>query len=227
MDRKASRILTLLFFLGALPVEVTPVGSTKVTIHLPIPQKIDLEGIQKVLVTDFFVEREDPTLDLGAELTEFLRRELRKHTSLQILDLDPPHLPEQAPEELLKNEAFWKELARTHGADLIISGGVEFNVLDRSGFVQETGISPTTGQRVRTTRFREREAYRLALDLFFIRGLTGGTLYENQFTEELLLDGKTSDHLGVLFNMMDRIRPEVLSVVAPAKRTEERVLLSY
>ncbi|MEE8184062.1 MAG: RNB domain-containing ribonuclease, partial [Acidobacteriota bacterium] len=43
----------------------------------------------------------------------------------------------------------------------------------------------------------------------------------------LTIDGKSSDHLSILFRMFERIRPEVLAVVAPQKKTEERVLLSY
>lgn len=226
MRRKVIKPLVALLALLLFPGLAGAVKDTKVTILLPIPQKIDLEGIHKVLVTDFYVDREDPGMDLGLEVNKLLRRELEKSTDLEILDIEPPRLPEQTPLELLNNDAFWKDLARTYGADLIVSGGVVFDVFDRSGFVEETTISPTTGQRVRTTRFRERESYRLGLNLFFLRGVTGSPLYENRFSEELLLDGKTSDHLSVLFNMFDRIRPEVLSIVAPQSRTEERILLS-
>lgn len=201
--------------------------STRVTVLLPVPQKIDLEGIQKVLVSDFSVEREDPTMDIGLEINQLIRRELAKYTSLEIMDLDPPSIPEQAMADLLENRSFWRLLARSNGADLIITGGIEFDVTDRSGFVEETGVSPTTGQRVRTTRFRERQGYRLGLNLAFIHGLSGNVLYENRFTEEITIDGKSSDHLSILFHMFERIRPEVLAVVAPQKKTEERVLLSY
>lgn len=197
------------------------------TVQLPVPQKIDLEGIDKVLVTDFSVDREDPYMDLGLELNHLIRKELRKGSGLEVLDIDPVPIPEQTMADLMRNKAFWQGLARRHDADLIISGAIEFDVQDRSGFVQETGISPTTGQRIRTTRFQEREGYRLGLNLLFIRGESGDVLYENLFTEELTIDGKTSDHLSVLFNMFDRIQPEVLAVVAPQKKTEERFLLSY
>lgn len=201
--------------------------STSVTVHLPVPQKIDLEGIRKVLVTDFSVEREDPTMDVGLEINRLIRRELAKYTSLEILDMVPPAIPEQAMADLLQNRSFWRQLARANDADLIITGGIEFDVTDRSGFVEETGVSPTTGQRVRSTRFRERQGYRLGLDLAFIHGLSGDVLYENRFIEEITIDGKSSDHLSILFRMFERIRPEVLAVVAPQKKTEERVLLSY
>ncbi|MCZ6670591.1 MAG: hypothetical protein O6947_06140 [Acidobacteria bacterium] len=201
--------------------------STSVTVHLPVPQKIDLEGIRKVLVTDFSVEREDPTMDVGLEINRLIRRELAKYTSLEILDMVPPSIPEQAMADLLQNRSFWRQLARANDADLIITGGIEFDVTDRSGFVEETGVSPTTGQRVRSTRFRERQGYRLGLDLAFIHGLSGDVLYENRFIEEITIDGKSSDHLSILFRMFERIRPEVLAVVAPQKKTEERVLLSY
>ncbi|MEE9227158.1 MAG: hypothetical protein V3U66_05435 [Acidobacteriota bacterium] len=226
MQPTAAKILAVILFLVLLPGVAGAVKTTKVTIQLPIPQKLDLEGIHTVLVTDFYVEQESDKMDIGSEVNKLLRRELEKYTDLDILDITPPHLPEQSHVELLNNHEFWKDLARMHGADLIISGGVVFDVFDRSAFVEETTISPTTGQRIRTTRFRERESYSLGLNLFFVRGVTGAPIYENLFSEELLLDGTTSDHLTILFNMFDRIRPEVLSIVAPQSRREQRILLS-
>ena len=226
MRRTAVKNLTVVLFLALLPGVAGAVKTTKVTIQLPIPQKLDLDGINTVLVTDFYVEQESAKMDLGAEVNKLLRREMEKYTDLDILDIPPPHLPEQSHVDLLNNHEFWKNLARMHGADLIVSGGVLFDVFDRSGFVEETTISPTTGQRVRATRFRERESYSLGLNLFFVRGVTGTPMYENLFSEELLLEGTTSDHLSILYNMFDRIRPEVLSIVAPQSRREQRILLS-
>ncbi|MBI4161771.1 MAG: hypothetical protein HY509_04915 [Acidobacteria bacterium] len=223
-------VRSLSAFLLSLLVAAAPalaVRTTRVQVELPMPQKIDLAGIEKVLVTDFAVEPEDPTMDLGLEVNHLLRRELKKHTSLLVLDLDPVGIPEQSQADLAANRSFWQDLARRYDADLIISGAIDFEVTDRSGFVEETGISPTTGQRIRTTRFREREGYRLGLNLLFVHGLTGNVLYESGFQEEVVLDGITSDHLSVLFQMFERIQPEVLAVVAPQKKTEERVLLGY
>ena len=218
----------LLVLLAAVPGSAARAGkSTKVMVTLPVPQKISLEGIEKVLVTDFSVDREDPTMDIGYEVNVLLRKELKKHTSLLILDLDPVPIPEQTMDDLLDNRAFWQNLARVHDADLILTGAIRFDVTDRSGFYEETAVDPSTGQRVRTTRFVEREGYSFHLDLAFIRGATGAVEYENVFTEELMIQGKTSDRLSVLFHMFERIQPEILSVVSAQRRTEERILLGY
>jgi hypothetical protein len=227
MKRLPIKLLLPLLILLALPRPGYPDRASRVTVNLPVPQKINLDGIESVLVTDFSVGREDPYMDLGLELNQLIQKELSKNTGLLVLDIDPVPIPEQTMDDLMRNQAFWQRLSQAHGADLIISGGIEFDVSDRSGFVEETGISPTTGQRIRTTQFREREGFRLGLNLLFIQGDSGSILYENLFTEEVLIDGKTSDHLSVLFHMFERIRPEVLAVVAPQQKTEERFLLSY
>ena len=226
--RRTALPLLSLVLLAVLPWSAARAGkNARVTVTLPVPQKISLDGIEKVLVTDFSVDREDPTMDLGWEVNLLLRKELKKHTSLLILDLDPVAIPEQSMTDLLDNRAFWQNLARTHDADLILTGAIVFEVSDRSGFYDDTVVDPATGQRVRTTRFVERQGYRFDLDLAFILGATGDVAYENLFTEEMLIQGKTSDRLTVLFHMFDRIRSGVLSVVSAQLRTEERILLGY
>ncbi|MEE8111242.1 MAG: hypothetical protein V3T54_00770, partial [Acidobacteriota bacterium] len=100
MRRTAAKILAVILFLVLLPGVAGAVKTTKVTIQLPIPQKLDLEGIHTVLVTDFYVEQESDKMDIGSEVNKLLRRELEKYTDLDILDITPPHLPEQSHVEL-------------------------------------------------------------------------------------------------------------------------------
>jgi hypothetical protein len=64
-----------------------------------------------------------------------------------------------------------------------VSGRAVFTTADRSAFVTEDIISPVTGQKIRRTRFAEREEYALEANLWFFKGANGAFLYEDTFPQ--------------------------------------------
>ncbi len=76
MQRTAVKNLAVILLLVLLPGVAGAVKTTKVTSQLPIPQKLDLEGIHTVLVTDFYVEQESDKMDIVSEVNKLLRREM-------------------------------------------------------------------------------------------------------------------------------------------------------
>ncbi len=199
---------------------------TRVTITAPMPARIDMTGLRKILVTSFLVDKEIEGVDVNKEIVGLLRKELHKKTTLNILDVAPPVLPEQPLKDLLANSGFWRRLGETHGCDLIISGKVSYESADRSGFVTADEISPVTGQRVRRTRFEERQGFTLGLNLFFLDGATGRLLYEDQFTGENTLPGHGTDNLSVLYTLFEQFEDEVLGIVVPKPRTAQRFIFT-
>ncbi len=201
-------------------------GTVRVTLSVPAPARVDLEGMRKVLVTRFVVDKDLEEVDLNREVVKLLRRELRKHTSLEVLDVEPPSLPEQPLPDLLANTGFWRRLAETNGADVILSGKVSFDISDRSGYVQVDEISPVTGQRVRRTRFVDREGFELGLNLFLIRGSTGKILYEDRFIGANTLAGGHNDRLTVLYTLFEQFEDDVLGILVPRGKSVQRVLFT-
>jgi hypothetical protein len=201
-------------------------GTVRVNLSIPAPARLDLQGMRKVLVTRFVVDKDLEEIDLNREVVKLLRRDLRKNTPLEVLDVEPPGLPEQPLADLLANTGFWRRLAETTGADLILSGKVSFDISDRSGYVQVDEISPVTGQRVRRTRFVDREGFELALNLFVIRGSTGQILYEDRFTGANTLPGGHNDRLTVLYTLFEQFEDDVLGILVPRPRSVQRFLFT-
>ena len=197
----------------------------RVNVELPVPARINTSAVKTVLVARFLAA-DHPTVDAGREFVRFVRRELAKGTRFKILDVEPPALPEQPVEDLLKNYVFWKHLGEEYGADLIVSGRIVFTTADRSAFVQEDYVSPLTGQKVRRTRFAEREEFGLEANLWFFKGANGAFLYEDTFRNNQIYDGKSNDALQIFFNLTERLTPDLLGVVAPQKRQEPRYIFS-
>jgi len=205
----------------------TPAGAgvVRVPIGLPLPARLDTTGIQTILVVQFLAS-DDPDIAVSQEMIRILRRLLEKGTPFRILDIDPPNLPEQNLQDLIKNREFWREMGRRYSADLILSGDLRFDTEDLSGFVTEDYVSPVTGQRVRRTRYAERQSFELNLDLLMFHGGTGDLAYQDRFQEQTLSEGKTADHFQVLFDLIGRLEPEILGILVGQTRTETRGLFT-
>jgi hypothetical protein len=219
-------VLALVLFGLAAPSTALAGDVAKVTITTPMPAHLDMTGLRKVLVTSILVDKELPGVDLNKELVKLLRKELHKKSTLDILEVEPPPLPEQPLKDLLANSGFWRRLGETHGADLIISGKASYENADRSGFVTQDEISPVTGQRVRRTRYVEREQFTVGLTLFFMDGSTGRLLYEDQFTGENTLPGHGTDRLTALYTLFEQFEDDVLGIVMPKPRTAQRFIFT-
>lgn len=217
--------LLLLPATGGLPVPEARAGTVEVQVKLPAPQKVDTTGMTRLLVGGFRAA-DHPRLDLPREINASLRSLFRKKTGFEVLDVEPLPLPEQTIEEVLRNSDYWKRVGARFNADLIVAGTVEFGSSDQSGFVQEDVISELTGQRLRRSRWVEREAFKLDLGLFFIRASSGELLYEDHFIEDMAFEGKLNDDLTVLHQVVDRVSEGILGIVTTRPRIEMRHLFT-
>jgi hypothetical protein len=196
----------------------------RVQIGIPIPARLDLEGMETALVASFLTEQ-TVLLDVNRELVRFLRTELRKHTELEILDVvPPPAIPEQRADELVLNHEFWRYLAREHGADLIVSGVVDYSRFDVSGFQEVDVVSPQTGQKVRQTRFVEQEEFAYVLDVFFIDGATGTLLHRDRLRRNVVFRGMMNDPIHAFYGLSESIGADIMSAVSTRIRTETRTI---
>ena len=200
-------------------------GAVRVQIQLPLAPRLDASGVQTILIVNFLAN-DHPDLALSEETVKALRRLLEKYTPFRILQIEAPNIPEQNLTELLKNHEYWREIGRRYGADLIISGQVGFESVDRSGFIQEDYVSPVTGQRVRRTRYAERESFDMALDLALFWGSTGEVAYQDRYAEQQLYEEKGADHLQVLYDMIGRLESDIVGILAARRRNDVRYLFT-
>jgi hypothetical protein len=212
--------------LAAFPWGGLQGGTVQVQVNLPVPERINMTGIDSILVTRIVLMNDNPKVDVNRETVSYLRRELRKNTRLHVLDVEAPPLPEQPLDELARNPEFWKEMSAKYGADMILTSSLKYAITDRSGFVTEDIISPITGQRVRRTRYADREGFEMEFHVYFIRGRDGTLLYDDTFSEDTTLDGKNNDPLTALFIMFDHIQPELFGIIASNQKVESRILFT-
>jgi hypothetical protein len=198
--------------------------TARVSIQLPVPPRLDVEGMSSLLVASFVAE-DSSFLDVNRELTAYLRREFRKRCPLEVIEAVPaPAIPEQSLEDLLGNETFWKHLAREYGADLIVSGVVSYDRSDVSGFRDVDVVNSATGQKVRETRFVEQEEFAYRIDVIFMDGATGTLLFRDRMQQRAIFQGSQNDPIAAFYELSDAIAGDVLGVITTRTRVEDRLI---
>jgi len=228
MKRRLSAITLLALTLAAgLLTGGTTRAARPVTVRvrLPVAAKLDSTGVRRILVGGFLYN-DSPFLDPEKEMVDLLREELDKRTTFLILEDPPPSLPEQRLDDLKQNALFFQAMGEEYRADLIISGQVTFNTVDRSGFVTQEYISPISGRRTIQSVYVDRTGYTLRLDLIFMRGADGMLLYDTSFFQDEILMTDDSDPLSVFFILSERFNEGFLGILLPQVRTEVRYLFT-
>lgn len=196
----------------------------ELAVTLPLPPRLKLDDIKTVLVAGFIVNDSD-LIDVNREIVRFLRSEFRKQTTFEIQDvMPPPAVPEQTIDDMAKNAEFFRWLGHEHGSDVIVTGATRFSKRDASGFEDVDIVSESTGQKVRQSRFAEREEFAVELDVLYFRGADGSLLFRDRMRRQAIFRGQANDPISAFYELGNSIAGDVLSVIARRTRTEQRFL---
>jgi hypothetical protein len=226
----------------------------EVPIETPLQSKIDVSRFRRVLVAGFVTEPGVSDVDLSSETSRLLQNQLRSVSRLQVLEPDRPPIHDALDrvkstlaeddrwtklsreqfrleaDKILGDGDYWRRVGEEYQNPLIVTGRVSFEEQSRSGFQSDEHVvrDPATSRArlVRGNRFLERKAFTLTADFVFVDGKTGETLHTEKFSEEVLYseDQKVSP-LSSYFELMDRLLPNFLGVIAPQRIRGTRVLL--
>jgi hypothetical protein len=196
----------------------------RVSARFKLPPRVDISAHRNLLVASFLVEEEED-IDLNREITRYLRNRLSRTSRLDVLPVTPaPPIPEMPLDELAANAAFWKRLGRIHEADIIVSGSVDFQRRDASGFRDVDVISNLTGQKVRESRFLEQEEFRYTLEVLFLEGATGNLIHRDRLERAAVYTGGGNDPLTAFFDLVDSLARDVVAVVSPRIMEDTRFI---
>jgi len=225
----------------------------EVPVETPLQSKLDVSNFRRILIAGFVTDLQQSDVDLSAETSRLLQNQLRSNTKLQVLEPDRPPLQEALEktlekigeggsyskdekeqfklesDRLLQDPEFWRKMGEEYQQPLIVSGRLDFQSQNRSGFQPEERVVRTpAGQPtlVRGNRYMERKGYTLSADFLFIDSKTGETLHKERFSEEVLYsEDQRISPLSSYFELMDRLLPNFLGVITPQRIRGTRVLL--
>ena len=201
---------TLLSSLILIALALAPAanaGVVEVALKLPLKPRIALGDRESVAVAPFIIAGTDAEMrtdragkvDVQGEFARYLRKQLNKETDLEVIDATDRRLPVADWEELQINRDWWREIADSTGADLVLAGVIDFDIEDKSGYRTEEYVSPLDGRTYYRQVLVETTGFVFDIVIAVFDGETGERLAEENFRDFKEFDQRNYEEILGLF----------------------------
>jgi len=223
--------------LVAFVLATSPVfgGVTQVRLRLPLKPRLPLRGNERIALAPFLIVTEAEkapdkrlaNVDLQGEFHRFLKRQVDKKTRLEVVETPPDlRLPTQNLTELGRSTEFWRSVGATTGAEIIVSGSLEFKVEDRSGYKAEEYVSPINGQTYYRQVYVEQTGFLFDIVFLVFDGRSGEKLLQDEFKDFRQTGNRGSDELQGLFENLFSLENQILNLFVAREREADRYIFT-
>jgi hypothetical protein len=228
MKRIAAVAVAALIPLAALA------GVQEVKLKLPLKPKLAISGDEKIAIAPFVIanngERKNDRaakVDVQGEFQRYLRKQLLKTTKLRLVDVPPPvRLPGTEMKKLEANRDFWKALGQRTGADYIVSGVLDFDIADKSGYKTEEFISPADGKTYYRQVMIETTGFVFDIDIAVFNADTGEKILEDNFRDFKEFDQRNYDEILGLFENLRSLETQLVGIFVPQETSASRYVFT-
>lgn len=224
--------LGLLVLLLAAPALA---GVTQVRLKLPLKPRLPLRGNEKIALAPFIIateaekarDRRLQNVDLQGEFQRFLKKQIGKKTKLEVVEIPTDlKLPSQSLAELSRATEFWRALGAQTGAEVIVSGSLEFRVEDRSGYKTEEYVSPIDGRTYYRQVYIEQTGFLFDIVFLVFDGRSGDKILQDEFKDFRQTGGRRADELQGLFENLFSLENQILNLFVARDRDAERYIFT-
>lgn len=195
-------------------------GVIEVSLRLPLKPRLPLTGDERLAVAPFVIVTTDQEartdrgakVDIQAEFARYIRKQVAKATKLQVVDIGTTRLPGNTMKELETATDFWKEIAARTGADYVLSGVIDFDVEDKSGYRTEEYVSPVDGRTYYRQVLVETTGFVFDIVIAVFDGDTGEKLIEENFRDFKEFDQRNYDEILGLFENLRSLESQLLGI---------------
>ena len=207
----------------------------QVRLKLPLKPRLPLRGNEKIALASFLIvtdaerarDKRLQNVDLQAEFQRFLKKQIEKKTKLEIVETPPElKLPTQNLTELGRATEFWRSVGASTGAEIVVSGSLEFRVEDRSGYKTEEYVSPINGQTYYRQVYVEQTGFLFDIVFLVFDGRSGEKLLQDQFKDFRQTGSRRSDELQGLFENLFSLENQILNLFVAREREADRYLFT-
>lgn len=213
----AATLVLLAFALFA--IEPATASTVEVRLRLPVRARLDLADKKTITVAPFLVVTQEEEQAMNAEdvnveeeFEGYLSRLLKRKTHLKVLDAGPVDYPTYDMQDLAANEEFWRYLGERTQADLILSGSLDFDIQDRSGYRTEEYVSPFDGRTYYRQVLVEQTGFEYDIVMEVFDGKTGKRLYSDNFKDFKRFEGESVDPLTGMFENLYSLEDRISGV---------------
>jgi len=208
-------------------------GVEEVKLKLPLKPKLQITGDEKVAIAPFVIanngeKKSDRAqkIDVQAEFQRYLRKQLTKSTKLRLIDVPATRLPGTEIKALEAARDYWKELGAKSGADFIVTGVVDFDVNDKSGYKTEEYVSPSDGKTYYRQVLIETTGFVFDIDIVVFNADTGEKVLEENFRDFKEFDQRNYDELLGLFENLRSLETQLVGIFVPQETSASRYIFT-
>jgi len=208
-------------------------GTVEVAVSLPVKARLDLTELETIIVAPFLVvssEGDAPIrqrgIDVQAEFERYLNRLLRRQTRLRVLDPGPIDYPSYDLDQLTNERDFWAAIGERTQADLILTGSLDFDIQDRSGYRTEEYISPYDGRTYYRQVLVEQTGFEYDIVMNVISGDDGSVLFEDNFKDFKGFEGENTDPLVGMFENLYALEDRIAGIFTQKLVQSTRILFT-
>lgn len=217
----------------ALPLAASAADVMEVKLKLPVKPKLQITGDEKVAVAPFVIatrgeKRNDRAakVDVQTEFNRYLRKQLTKSTKLRLVDVGQTRLPGNDIKSLEAARDYWKELGARTGADYIVSGIVDFDINDKSGYKTEEYTSPADGRTFYRQVLVESTGFVFDIDLAVFNADTGEMVLEENFRDFKEFDQRNYDEILGLFENLRALETQLVGIFVAQETSATRYVFT-
>ena len=216
-------------------VVVAGAAHAAVEVRLKLPQKarLDLQGRETITVAPFLVVSQEGDgsrvrndVDVQAEFDRYLVKTLRRETELKVIEAPRIDYPTYDLSQLAREQDFWAAIGERTQADLVLSGGLDFDMQDRTGYRTEEYVSPYNGRTYYRQVLVEQTGFEYDILLQVYDGRTGELLYTDNFKDFQSFATDRADPLRGMFENLYSLEDRLIGVFAEKEVEATRVLFT-
>jgi hypothetical protein len=223
--------VAIIAFASLLPLTALA-GVTEVKLKLPLKPKLSITGDEKVAIAPFVIANREKKndraskVDVQAEFQRYLKKQLTKSTKLRLVDMPQTRLPGTDMKTLEANRDYWKSLGAQTGADYIVSGIVDFDVNDKSGYKTEEYVSPADGRTYYRQVLVETTGFVFDIDIAVFNADTGEKVLEDNFRDFKEFDQRNYDEILGLFENLRSMETQLVGIFVPQETSATRYVFT-
>lgn len=208
-------------------------GVLEVKLKLPVKPKLQISGDEKIAIAPFVIanngERKNDRaskIDVQSEFQRYLRKQLTKSTKLRLVEVPATKLPGTDMKALEANRDYWKEIASKTGADYVVSGIVDFDINDKSGYRTEEYTSPADGRTYYRQVLVETTGFVFDIDIAIFNGDTGEKVLEDNFRDFKEFDQRNYDEILGLFENLRSLETQLVGIFVSQETSASRYVFT-
>jgi hypothetical protein len=216
-----------------MPLNAAAASVMEVKLKLPVKPKLQITGDEKLVIAPFVIaargeRRSDRAarVDLQSEFNRYIRKQLSKSTKLRLVDAPQIRLPGTDIRSLSEDRDFWRELGARTGADYIVTGVLDFDINEKSGYRTEEYVSPADGRTFYRQVLVESTGFVFDIDLAVFDADTGELVLEENFRDFKEFDQRSYDEILGLFENLRALESQIVGIFVAQETSGTRYVFT-